>query len=64
MVSVKIVPKHMDSDMLRKMHTTYICPRLEYAAAVPCPHLRNHLELLEKVQRNAKRMEEESSGMR
>ncbi len=41
--------------MVKKIITSFIHPTLEYAAVVWNPHLKKHIEKLEKVQRAAKR---------
>ncbi len=41
--------------MVKKIITSFIRPTLEYAAVVWNPHLRKHIEKLEKVQRAATR---------
>ncbi len=41
--------------MVKKIITSFIRPTLEYAAVVWKPHLKKHIEKLEKVQRAATR---------
>lgn len=48
--------KYMKCEMFREIYTTYIRPKLEYAAIVWPRHLRSHVELLERVQRNGTRV--------
>lgn len=52
----KIAFKYKDIEMFRKMYTTYIPTKQEEAATSWSPHLKSNTELLEKFQRNARRM--------
>ena len=45
--------KYIDENMIRKIITTFIRPKLEYAAVLWNPHLKKDTEKLEKVQRAA-----------
>ena len=42
--------------MMRKILTTVVRPRLEYAAVVWSPHMKKDVKKLEKIQRTATRM--------
>ncbi len=46
---------YIDEEMVKKIITSFIRPTLEYAAVVWNPHLKRHIEKLEKVQRAATR---------
>ncbi len=41
--------------MIKKIITAFIRPTLEYTAVVWSPHLKKHIDKLEKVQRSATR---------
>ena len=46
----------MDEEMLGELITSIIRPRLEYAEVVRSPHLKKHIEKLERIQRIATKM--------
>lgn len=60
---IKIAFNYMDEEMLERLIKTMIRPRLEYAAVVWSPHLKKHINKLEKVQRAATRLIPELRGM-
>ncbi len=45
----------VDEELVKKINTSFIRPTLEYAAVVWNPHLKKHIEKIEKVQRAATR---------
>lgn len=47
---------HGQNEDVKKDNTSPIRPKFESASSVWSPHLKNHIELLEKVQKNALRM--------
>ena len=55
LANMKIAFTYIDEEMLRKILTSYIRPKLEYAAVVWSPHLKKDIMKLEKVQRAATR---------
>ncbi len=46
---------YIDEEILKKIIKLFIRPTLEYAAVVWNPHLKKHIEKLDKVQRAATR---------
>ena len=54
---------YMDKEMMKKLITTMIRPRLEYAGVVWSPHKKKHIKKLERLQRMATKMVPELSGM-
>ena len=46
----------MDQNMMKKIITTMIRPKLEYAAVVWSPHLKKDIKKLERIQRIATKM--------
>ena len=55
--------KFMDKEMFRDIFTTYVRPQLEYAAPFWSPHLKKHINKLERVQRHATRLVPELRGL-
>ena len=53
---IRVAFYHMDKDMMKKIITTMIRPRLEYAAVVWSPHMEKDIKKLERVQRVATKM--------
>ena len=47
---------YSDKEMMRKIITSMIRPRLEYAAVIWSPHQKKHIRKLERVQRAAMKM--------
>ena len=47
---------YLDESMMKKIITTMIRPRLEYAAIIWSPHEKKHIRKLERVQRAATKM--------
>ena len=56
LVNVKVAFHYMDREMMRKIITTLIRPKLEYAATVWSPHLKKHIRKLERIQRAATKL--------
>ena len=54
--SIKAAFKYIDEEMIRKLITTLIRPRLEYAALVWSPNLKKHIRKLERIQRAASKL--------
>ena len=54
---------YMDKDMMRKLITNVIRPRLEYAEVVWSPYKKKHIRKLERLQRMATKMVPEMRGM-
>ncbi len=64
LTSMKIAFNYMDEQMLSKIISTMIRPRLEYAAVVWSPHLKKHINKMERVQRIATKMIPELKGLK
>ena len=47
---------YLDSKMFLKLYTSFVRPHLEYAVAVWSPHLKKHIDLIEKVQMRATKL--------
>ena len=56
LTNMRVAFNYMDEEMLRELIISIIRPRLEYAAVVWSPHLKNHIENLERIHRMATRM--------
>ena len=56
LTDIRVAFHYMDKSMMRKIVTTMIRPRLEYAAVVWSPHMKKHIRKLERVQRAATKM--------
>ena len=54
---------YMDKEMMRKLVTTIIRPRLEYAQVVWSPYKKKHIRKLERLQRIATKMVPEMKEM-
>jgi len=54
---------YMDKDMMRKLITALIRPRLEYAGVVWSPHKKKHVKKIERLQRMATKMVPELAEM-
>ena len=61
--NIRLAFHYMDKEMMRKLITTMIRPRLEYAGVVWSPHKKKHIKKLERLQRMATRMVPELEGM-
>ncbi len=55
LVNIRVAFTYIEEEMVKKIITSFIHPTLEYAAVVWNPHLKKHIEKLEKVQRAATR---------
>ncbi len=51
--NIRVAFTYMDKDMMRKLITTMIRPKLEYAEVVWSPHKKKHIQKLERIQRMA-----------
>ena len=54
---------YMDKDMMKKLISTIIRPRLEYAGVVWSPYKKKHVKKLERLQRMATKMVPELAEM-
>ena len=54
--NIEVAFHYMDKDMLKKIFTTMIRPKLEYAAVVWSPSKKKHIRKLERIQRIATKM--------
>ena len=54
--NVRVAFHYMDASMMRKIITTMIRPRLEYAAVVWSPHMKKDVWKLERIQKAATKM--------
>ena len=54
--NVRIAFHFLDKDMMRKMITIVIIPKLEYAEVIWSPHKKKHVLKLERIQRIAIKM--------
>ena len=54
--NIRVAFHHMDKDMMKKIMTAMVRPRLEYAAVVWSPHTKKDIRKLERIQRTATRM--------
>ena len=55
--------QYMDKEMMKKLISTIIRPRLEYAGVVWTPHKKKHIKKLERLQKMATKMVPELEGM-
>ena len=53
---IRVAFSYLDADMMKKLITSMIRPRLEYAATVWSPHTKKNIRKLERVQRAATKM--------
>ena len=51
--NIRVAFIYVDEEMIKKLVTTLIRPRLEYAAAVWSPSTKKHIRKLERIQRAA-----------
>lgn len=60
--NIGVAFSYMDKDMMRRLITTMIRPKLEYAEVVWSPH-KKHIKKLERIQRMASKMVPELEGL-
>ena len=56
LANIRVALHYTDKDMVRKILTSMICPRLEYAAVVWSPNMKKDIRKLERIQRVATKM--------
>ena len=56
LTNIRVAFNYLHEEMLSKIIASILRPRLEYAAVVWSPHLKKHINKLEKVQRVATKM--------
>ena len=56
LANIRISFRYIDKDIFKNIYVAYVRPKLEYAAPVWNPHLKKHIQKLERVQRHATRM--------
>ena len=56
LANIRVSFRYIDKEMFKNIYVAYVRPKLEYAAPVWNPHLRKHIQKLERVQRHATRM--------
>ena len=56
MVIIRCRVSFLDSKLLKKLHTTFVRPHLEYAQAVWAPYLAKHVNMVGKVQMPATKL--------
>ena len=56
LMDVRVAFSYIDKNMMKKIMTTMIRPRLEYAAVVWSPYMKKDIRKLERVQRAATKM--------
>lgn len=61
--NIGVAFSYMDKDMMRRLITTMIRPKLEYAEVVWSPHKKKHIKKLERIQRMASKMVPELEGL-
>ncbi len=54
--NVRTAFTYMDKDMMRKILTTMIRPKLEYTMVVWSPHKKKHIRKFERIQRIAMKL--------
>ena len=54
--NIRVAFHYMDTNMMRKIITTMIRPKMEYAAIVWSPYKKKHVKKLERIQRMATKM--------
>ena len=54
--NIRVAFHFLDKDMMKKIITTMIRPKLEYAETVWSPHMKKHVKKLERIQRTATKM--------
>ena len=61
--NIRLAFHYMDKEMMKKLISTVIRPRLEYAGVVWSPHKKKHIRKLERLQRVATKMVPELTEM-
>ena len=61
--NIRLAFHYMDKEMMKKLITTMIRPKLEYAGVVWSPHKKKHIKKLERIQRIATKMVPELAGL-
>ena len=56
LMNIQMAFTFLDKDMIRKIITTIIRPKLEYAEVIWSLHKKNHVLRLERIQRIATKM--------
>ena len=56
LAKIRVTFRYIDKKSFKNIYVAYVRLKLEYAAAVWNPHLRKHIQKLERVQRHATRM--------
>ena len=54
--NIRVAFHYMDKEMMKKILTTMIRPKLEYAAVIWSPHMKKDINKLERIQRTATKM--------
>ena len=49
LANIRVAFHHMDKDMMKRILTSMIRPRLEYAAVVWSPHAKKDIRKLERI---------------
>ena len=60
---IRVAFHYMDKDMMKKILTSMICPRMEYAAVVWSPNAKKGIRKLERIQRVSTKMVPEVSEL-
>ena len=63
LANIRVAYHYMDKDMMKRILTSMIRPRLEYAAVVWSPHAKKDITKLERIQRVATKMVPELSEL-
>ena len=63
LANIRVAFHYMEKDMMKKILTSMIHPRLEYAAVVRSPHAKKDIRKLERIQRVATKMVPELSEL-
>ena len=56
LTNIRVAFHYLDTSMMKKIITTMIRPKLEYAAVVWSPHMKKDIRKLERIQRTATKM--------
>ena len=56
LTNIRVAFNYMDKEMMKKIITSMVRPKLEYAAVVWAPHQKKHISKLERIQRVATKM--------